>query len=85
MKKFLLLLLIGLAQLTYSQQIMIDRGVRAGGLWCFPVATDTLTYYYLPNDASLALDKKQNPEFSLIRYVITNSSSGNQANSIQLA
>ncbi len=85
MKKFLLLLLTGLVQLTYGQQIMADRGIRAGELWCFPIATDTLTYYYLPNDASLALDKKQNPEFSLIRYVVTNASSDNQANSIQQA
>jgi hypothetical protein len=41
-----------------------------------------LSYYYLPNEASLALDEQQLPEFSLLRYVMTNESSGSPANSI---
>ncbi len=68
-----------------GQQVMIDRGVRVEGLWCFPDASDSLSYYYLPNEASLALDKQGDPEFSFIRYVITQASAANDANSIQQA
>ena len=68
-----------------GQQVMIDRGVRVEGLWCFPDAADSLSYYYLPNEASLALDKQGDPEFSFIRYVITQASAANDANSIQQA
>ncbi len=85
MKKFFLILLTALPQLTFGQQILIDRGVSVNGLWCFPDANDTMSYYYLPNSASLAIDKKQNPKFSFIRYIITKASSENQANSIQKA
>lgn len=52
-----------------AQQIMIDRGVRAGDLWCFPLLTDTLTYLYLPSDAHLGTDNSGQPQFSFLRYV----------------
>lgn len=52
-----------------AQGISIDRGVLAEGLWCFPKSKDSLTYMYLPNRASLALDEQKNPQFSFIRYV----------------
>src|SRR5690606_24270599 len=55
--------------LASAQQIQIDRGVRVNNLWCFPLLSDSLTYLYLPDEASLALDKDQHPQFSLIRYV----------------
>ncbi len=64
---------------------MMDRGIRASGLWCFPLLTDSLSYYYLPNEASLALDKNRHPRFSLIRYVITEAQRGNESNAIQKA
>ena len=57
-----------------AQQIQIDRGVRVNNLWCFPLLTDSLTYLYLPDEASLALDKSQHPQFSLIRYVTNRAS-----------
>jgi len=54
---------------TFAQGVAIDRGVLAEGLWCFPRVKDSLTYMYLPNKASLALDERNNPQFSFIRYV----------------
>ncbi len=85
MKKFYFsLLFIALSNLISGQQILIDKGLRIEGLWCFPDATDSLSYYYLPNEATLALDKKNDPEFSFIRYVI-NSAASTGANSIQQA
>ncbi len=53
----------------YAQQIQIDRGVKAGDLWCFPLLTDSLTYLYLPSDARLGTDDKGQPQFSFLRYV----------------
>ena len=54
---------------TSAQQIMIDRGVKAGDLWCFPLLTDSLVYLYLPSDARLGTDDKGQPQFSFLRYV----------------
>jgi hypothetical protein len=52
-----------------AQQIMIDRGVKAGDLWCFPLLSDSLTYMYLPSDAHLGTDDLGQPQFSFLRYV----------------
>ncbi len=52
-----------------AQQIAIDRGVRVEGLWCFPLVTDPLQYLYLPDQASLAINERKQPQFSFIRYV----------------
>jgi hypothetical protein len=68
---FVLAMMMG--HLSSAQQIAIDRGVRLEGLWCFPLVTDTLQYLFLPDRAFLAMDEKQQPQFSFIRYV-TNSS-----------
>ena len=53
-----------------AQQVLMDRGVRAGGLWCFPVARDSLQYVYLPASAKLATDDQGRPQFSFVRYVV---------------
>jgi hypothetical protein len=52
-----------------SQQVLIDRGIRANGLWCFPLITDTSTYLYLPSNARLSNNESKEPEFSFVRYV----------------
>lgn len=52
-----------------AQQIQIDRGIRAAGLWCFPLLNDSLSYLYLPNQAFLSRDAKGKPQFTLMRYV----------------
>ena len=62
-------LILSLQSNCLAQQIMIDRGVRAGGLWCFPLVTDSTTYLYLPSDARLGTDEKNQPQFSFLRYV----------------
>ena len=53
-----------------AQAVLMDRGVRAAGLWCFPLANDTLRYVYLPAGAKLSDDEKGQPQFSFIRYVV---------------
>ena len=68
--KFLLVIALGaLGMLRAEAQISIDRGVRLEGLWCFPLATDSTQYLYLPDESHLTLDKQNNPQFSFIRYV----------------
>lgn len=53
-----------------AQPVLMDRGVRAAGLWCFPVAGDSLQYVYLPAGAKLATDDQGRPQFSFVRYVV---------------
>lgn len=65
-----------------AQQIQIDRGIRAAGLWCFPILSDSLTYLYLPDNAFLARNDKGGPQFSFIRYVDNTPSSSGSANTI---
>src|SRR5688500_19734604 len=48
---------------------MIDRGVQAAGLWCFPLASEPATYVYIPSAARLATDDGGRPQFSFVRYV----------------
>lgn len=68
--RYLLLSLIWLiAHALQAQQLLVDRGVRAAELWCFPVQGDTLSYYYLPARGRLAADASGTPEFSFLRYV----------------
>jgi hypothetical protein len=67
-----LLLLLTVMHTLKSQQIAIDRGVQAEGLWCFPLITDSTQFVYLPDRALLAVDDKKQPQFSFIRYVNTN-------------
>jgi hypothetical protein len=67
---------------SVSQQIQIDRGIRAAGLWCFPLLSDSLTYLYLPNYAFLSQNEKGNPQFSLMRYVDNSAPSSGSAATI---
>ena len=62
-----------------AQQILIDRGVRAGGLWCFPLATDPRTFVYLPSEARLAKDDKGGPQFSFVRYAVNDAATESAA------
>src|SRR5207248_2345123 len=65
-----------------AQQISIDRAVRAGELSCFPLATDSLTYVYLPATVRLAEDDQGRPQFSFVRYVINTGGDSTSASSI---
>lgn len=53
-----------------AQQVLVDRGLRAGGLWCFPLVTDSTAWVYLPAAARLAEDEQGRPQFSFVRYVV---------------
>jgi len=53
-----------------AQSILIDRGVNADGLWCFPIHKNENTYLYLPQRARLSLNNDSIPEFSFLRYVL---------------
>lgn len=85
MKRILILnilALCGLSQMAVAQPIMADRGIEANGLWCFPLVDDSLSYYYLPDEASIALDERHHPQFSLIRYVTLAEETSASANTI---
>ncbi|MEN8145530.1 MAG: hypothetical protein ABFS14_11330, partial [Gemmatimonadota bacterium] len=62
-----------------AQQLLLDRGVRADGVWCFPLASDTLRYLYIPDQATLAVDDEGRPQFSFVRYVINEPSTSGDA------
>jgi hypothetical protein len=68
-KSLLLALFILSGNVSVAQQIQIDRGIRAAGLWCFPLLSDSLSYVYLPNMAFLSQKAQGKPEFSFLRYV----------------
>src|SRR4051812_183471 len=70
-KKVFLPVLIILFSIPYllNAQISIDRGLRAAGLWCFPLVSDSNTWLYLPDRSLLAMDENKKPQFSFIRYV----------------
>lgn len=65
-----------------AQQILVDRGIRAAGLWCFPLATDTTRYQYVPSAARLTTDNDGNPQFSFIRYASNAESDESSSESI---
>jgi hypothetical protein len=60
-----------------AQFLLVDQGIQAAGLWCFPVYGKQNTFRYLPARARLALNEKQHPEFSFMRYVLEKPSAGN--------
>ncbi|WEK35046.1 MAG: hypothetical protein P0Y53_21365 [Candidatus Pseudobacter hemicellulosilyticus] len=77
MKKLILILSFGLLFSGVSAQLpLLDRGVQLGGLWCFPLHGDTLTYVYLPKQASLAQGENGLPQFSYMRYVLGGAAGG---------
>lgn len=76
-----LLLALG-GQAVSAQQLLVDRGVQAAGLWCFPLLEDSLTYLYLPSKAELALEGDSLPQFSFMRYVINKPAGGEASRGI---
>ena len=52
-----------------TQEINLDKGVRAGELTLYPILTDTNAYYYVPNKIKLATGKDGLPQFSFMKYV----------------
>ncbi len=73
-----LALLMSVAEAS-AQQLMVDRGVQAAGLWCFPVYGDELSYHYLPSRGRLGNTPDAIPEFSFLRYVTEKPTPGDAA------
>jgi hypothetical protein len=69
----------------HGQSISMDQGVRAAGLWCFPLITNSREYVYLPGRGHLAEDEKGLPQFSLLRYVVNTPSTDGGSSSIVAA
>lgn len=68
-----------------AQQVLVDRGLRAGNLWCFPLAADPATYVYVPSAARLATDEAGRPQFSFVRYATATRPGGSGQESITQA
>lgn len=66
----IVLLLLFVTSIGWSQTILIDQGVNADGLWCFPLHKNENTYLYLPERARLSLKNDSIPEFSYMRYIL---------------
>jgi len=73
---FVAMLLSVVSSKARAQQISIDQGVQAAGLWCFPLVSEPKTYVYLPSTARLAADDGGRPQFSFVRYVASAAASG---------
>jgi hypothetical protein len=68
-----------------AQQILVDQGVRAGELQCFPSAVDKNAWYYVPRTAHLVNDADGKPAFSFLRYVVNRASSEGESKGITQA
>ncbi len=81
-----LLLLAGNLLVAYpveAQRLAIDHGVRAAGLWCFPILDKPQQWLYLPATAGLARNEAGQPRFSLVRYVFNAEADTESASTIQ--
>jgi len=68
---FIALLTLGILLTTGSASanlVLVDKGVRAGGLWCFPSASDPNRFYYLPNRARIAQSADGRDIFSILFF-----------------
>lgn len=54
----------------WTQSILIDQGINADGLWCFPIHKNENTYVYLPERARLSMKNDSLPEFTYMRYIM---------------
>lgn len=61
-----------------SQQILLDKPVKAGELTLFPDLNDQNAYYYLSDKPRIGLDDKGRPQFSFLRFVENKSSDSDE-------
>jgi hypothetical protein len=76
---FFLLICALYASFADAQQIVFDRGVRAGQLTVFPEISNPNNYYYLLDKAAVATHADGKPMFSFIRYVRNTAGTGGAA------
>jgi hypothetical protein len=60
---------VGQGETKFTPQIVLDKGVKAGDLTCFPQVGDNTKYYYLPNQPKIKLHEDGTPAFSFVRFV----------------
>lgn len=68
-----------------AQMIVVDEGVRAAGLWCFPIAGRSGEYRYLPAGLRLGQGANGKPEFSFLRFVENKKDTGATSETITQA
>lgn len=73
----IIIMLIGWCLISNAQSILIDKGINADGLWCFPIHKKENRYRYLPQRARLSLQNDSIPEFSFLRYITEKPSDNN--------
>jgi hypothetical protein len=66
-------------------QILLDQGISADGLVCFPKVEDPTKFQYLPQSARLAKNSDGTPQFSMLRYVKNVSGDASSTKSITQA
>lgn len=66
---FILVIALGVCSNCFSQDIVFDKGVRAGELIAFPSLSDPNSYYYLADKVQVAKHPDGKPMFSFTRYV----------------
>lgn len=59
----------GQGDTKFTPQIVLDKGVKAGDLTCFPEVGNNARYYYLPNQPKVATHDDGTPVFSFVRFV----------------
>jgi hypothetical protein len=74
----------GQGETKFTPQIVLDKGVKAGDLTCFPEVGNNTRYYYLPNQPKVATHDDGSPVFSFVRFV-ENERSGADAAEIKEA
>ncbi|MBK8503357.1 MAG: hypothetical protein IPL46_14740 [Saprospiraceae bacterium] len=68
----------------WSQQIILDKPLKAGILTLFPEVNNENTYYYLVDKIHLATDDQGKPQFSFLKYANNLGSSAGTAASTDL-
>jgi len=73
MKYLFLILSVLISNIVSGAIILIDEVVNCDGLICFPTLNQPNDYYYLPASAELVTDDNGVPQFSFLRYKISES------------
>lgn len=79
---FSMCLLITMATAGTAQDILFDKGVRAGELIAFPSLSDPNSYYYLADKVQVAKHPDGKPMFSFTRYVRNKATDSDDGSSI---
>jgi len=68
---FAALILMAVAGISaaHSQEILLDKSIKAGQLTLFQDFHDPKTYYYVPDKARLAIGDDGKPQFSFLKFV----------------